>query len=85
MSLVSDVVAKAEAVWAHVPRPIKAAVRTAVRTFLGAELVLIPAVLAAPDVHTQTQILLAGTLAAGAAAVRFVESAIGAYLSKRSK
>lgn len=65
------------------PLAIQNAAKAALRTFIGAELLLIPAVLAAPNVSTQENLFLAGSFAAGAAAVRLVEQAIVAWLDSR--
>ncbi len=79
----SNVLSTAGAWYTKLPVSIQKAVRAAGATFIGAEVVLIPAVLAAPSVSTQEQLFLAGTFSAGAAAARLVGHAVGVWLEKQ--
>jgi len=84
MSLTTTLKAVKAATYDKLPAVLQNVLRSAVRTFIGAEVVLLPAVLAAPNVGAQENLFLAGTFAAGAAAIRLVEHGLAAYLGSKS-
>ncbi len=84
ISILSTLTKIKDATYGRLPVGLQDVARSAVRGFLAAELVLVPAVLAAPDVSTQEQLLLAGTIAAGAAAVRAVQVGVEKYFALKA-
>lgn len=84
MSLISTIASVKAATYGKLPSVLQNVVRTALRSFVGAEVVLIPAVLAAPNVGAQENLFLAGTFAAGAALVRAIEHGVEAYATSKA-
>jgi hypothetical protein len=73
---------KVVALYDQLPEKVRTVIWSAGRAFIGAELLLVPGLLAAPTVNVAWSLVMAGSFAAATGFVRAVQHGIQSYLGQ---